>query len=162
LVDASCGDQQRHRLSRAGNRRINRALHIMAIVQLRHDTDGRRYDDRRVAEGKTPLEAMRALKRRLSDVVYRSLVNDQKRQRDSGSPDDGATPGTGPGGHVGAATRSSAAGSNPNAGASDKSLPEPVGPDATPASISGRGRSSSRSRRPSTAPARSRRQAASA
>ena len=81
-LDASSGDQTRHRLSRAGNRRINRALHIMAVVQLRHpSTDGRRYYDRRVAEGKTPMEAMRALKRRLSDVVYRQLVNDQKQQQ---------------------------------------------------------------------------------
>ena len=54
----------------------------MAVVQLRHpSTDGRRYYDRRVAEGKTPMEAMRALKRRLSDVVYRQLVNDQKQQK---------------------------------------------------------------------------------
>src|SRR5213592_3012718 len=75
------GDQQRHRLSRAGNRRINRALHIMAVVQLRHDTDGRRYFDRRVTQGKTKMEAMRALKRRLSDVVYRQLIADQKRLR---------------------------------------------------------------------------------
>src|SRR5512133_1483647 len=61
---------------------INRALHVMAVVQLRHrGTDGRRYYDRRVAEGKTPIEAMRALKRRLSDVVYHQLVADQKRQR---------------------------------------------------------------------------------
>ena len=53
----------------------------MAVVQLRHDTtDGRRYYDRRVAEGKTPIEAMRALKRRLSNVVYRQLVNDQKQK----------------------------------------------------------------------------------
>ena len=80
-LDASSGEQTRHRLSRAGNRRINRALHIMAVVQLRHpNTDGRRYYDRRVAEGKTPMEAMRALKRRLSDVVYRQLVDDQKQQ----------------------------------------------------------------------------------
>jgi transposase len=42
-IDASSGDQQRHRLSRAGNRRINRALHIMAVVQLRHDTEGRAW-----------------------------------------------------------------------------------------------------------------------
>ena len=65
-IDASSGDQNRHRLSRAGNRRINRALHIMAIVQLRHDTQGRRYYRRRLAEGKPPMEALRALKRRLS------------------------------------------------------------------------------------------------
>ena len=43
-LEASSGDQQRHRLSRAGNRRINRALHIMAVVQLRHDTEGRAYN----------------------------------------------------------------------------------------------------------------------
>jgi transposase len=135
-LDASSGDQTRHRLSRAGNRRINRALHIMAVVQLRHpSTDGRRYYDRRVAEGKTPMEAMRALKRRLSDVVYRQLVNDQKRQpaqpADDGDQDSG-TRRTGSEGHLGATTKSSAAGSNPNAGASDKSLSEPANNDATP------------------------------
>src|SRR5437660_78374 len=75
-LDASCGDQQRHRLSRAGNRRINRVLHIMAIVQLRHDTPGRAYYRRRLAEGKTAMEAIRALKRRLSDVIYRHMLRD--------------------------------------------------------------------------------------
>ena len=64
-IDASSGEQNRHRLSRAGNRRINRALHIMAIVQLRRDIEGRRYYRRRLAAGKTPMEALRALKRRL-------------------------------------------------------------------------------------------------
>ncbi|MEU4681504.1 IS110 family transposase, partial [Micromonospora sp. NPDC023737] len=61
-IDASSGEQNRHRLSRAGNRRINRALHIMAIVQLRRDTEGRRYYRRRLAAGKTPMEALRALR----------------------------------------------------------------------------------------------------
>ena len=78
----------------------------MAVVQLRHDTDGRRYFDRRVAEGKTPMEAMRALKRRLSNVVYHQLVADQKHQRRKERK-------AGPEGHAGATTRSSAAGSNP-------------------------------------------------
>jgi transposase len=59
-LEASSGDQKRHRLSRAGNRRINRVLHIMAVVQLRHDTPGRAYYRRRLAEGKTPMEALRA------------------------------------------------------------------------------------------------------
>ena len=132
-LDASSGEQTRHRLSRAGNRKINRALHIMAVVQLRHPgIDGRRYYDRRVAEGKTPMEAMRALKRRLSDVVYRQLVEDQKQQRPREGDQDSEARGTGSEGHMGAATKSSAAGSNPNTGASDKSLPEPVGIDATP------------------------------
>ena len=77
-MDASSGDQNRHRLSRAGNRRINRTLHIMAVVQLRNDTEGRAYYRRKLAAGKTPMEAMRALKRRLSDVVYRRMVADAK------------------------------------------------------------------------------------
>ncbi len=77
-LDASSGEQERHRLSRAGNRRINRVLHIMAVVQLRHDTEGRAYYRRKLAAGKTPMEAMRALKRRLSDVVYKQMVNDAK------------------------------------------------------------------------------------
>jgi transposase len=64
-LDASSGDQTRHRLSRAGNRRINRALHIMATVQLRNPTEGRAYFDAKKAAGKTSMEAIRALKRRL-------------------------------------------------------------------------------------------------
>ncbi len=131
-LDASSGEQTRHRLSRAGNRRINRALHIMAIVQLRHDTDGRRYYDRRVAEGKTPMEAMRALKRRLSDVVYRQLVNDQTQTADGDGEQTAEARRTGPGGHLEATTKSSAASSNPNTDASDQSLSEPVRIDATP------------------------------
>ncbi|HEY3143963.1 MAG TPA: transposase [Acidimicrobiales bacterium] len=112
----SSGDQNRHRLSRAGNRRINRALHIMAIVQLRHDTEGRRYYRRKLAAGKTPMEALRALKRRLSHVVYRQMVADAKRIR------------TGPGGHAGATLTSSAADPIPMIDTSDKSLPGPAKP----------------------------------
>jgi transposase len=69
-LDASSGAQQRHRLSRAGNRRINRTLHIMAVVQLRNPTQGRAFYDARKAGGTPSLMAMRALKRRLSNVVY--------------------------------------------------------------------------------------------
>jgi transposase len=50
----------------------------MAIVQLRHDTPGRAYYRRKLAAGKTPMETLRALKRRLSDVVYRQLVADAR------------------------------------------------------------------------------------
>ena len=119
-LDASSGDQQRHRLSRAGNRRINRVLHIMAVVQLRHDTPGRVYYRRRLTEGKTPMEAMRALKRRLSDVVYRTMVNDAKAVK------------TGPGGQPGATLKSSAASPIPTADSSDKSLPGPAKPKRRP------------------------------
>ena len=69
-LDVSSGDQTRHRLSRAGNRRINRALHIMAVVQLRNPTEGRTYFDAKKAAGKTSMEGharpqTTALQRRL-------------------------------------------------------------------------------------------------
>jgi transposase len=149
-LDASSGDQHRHRLSRAGNRRINPVLHIMAVVQLRTDTEGRRYYDRKVAAGKTNMEAMRCLKRRLSDIVYKQMR------------DDAQSIATGPGGHVGAATGSSAVDSNPDVDASEKSCPGPVNTNATRGTSSRPDRSSARSRRPKTAPARSCRQAQSA
>jgi transposase len=109
-LDASSGEQRRHRLSRAGNRRINRALHIMAIVQIRHDTEGRAYFRRRVAGGKTKMEALRALKRRLSDVVYRQLVADARQAAS-------------PGGHTEATTTSGAADPTPRIDSSDQSQP---------------------------------------
>jgi len=116
-IEASSGDQRRHRLSRLGNRRINRVLHIMAVVQLRHDTPGRTYYRRRLSEGKTTMEAMRALKRHLSDVVYKQMVRDAKRSHTSG---------TGPGGHSGATLQSSADSPIPTAASSDKSQPGPA------------------------------------
>jgi transposase len=147
-IDASSGDQVRHRLSRAGNRQINRALHIMAVVQLRHrGSEGRAYYDRKVAAGKTPREAMRSLKRRLSDIVYHQMVLDARAKA------------AGPGGHVGAAAGSSAAGLHPGAGASEKSLPGPATDDFTPGKTA---HSPGRSRHSPSAPDRRRRQAQSA
>jgi transposase len=137
-LDASSGDQNRHRLSRAGNRRINRVLHIMAVVALRNDTEGRAYYRRRLAAGKTTMEAMRCLKRRLSDLVYRQMTHDARRAR-----------ATGPAGHTGTATGSSVAGSDPCTGASEKSLPGPAANNPTPAPVSKPIRSSASSRRPS-------------
>jgi len=79
-IDASSGEQQRHRLSRAGNRRINHALHMIAVTQLRnHTSTGRAYYDRKLADGKTRKEALRCLRRRLSDVVFRQLIDDHQR-----------------------------------------------------------------------------------
>ncbi len=49
---------------------------MMAVVQLRNATQGRAYYDRKRADGKSPNEAMRCLKRRLSDIVYRAMLND--------------------------------------------------------------------------------------
>jgi len=78
-IDASSGEQVRHRLSRAGNRRINHALHMMAVTQIRYPaTSGRRYYERKRREGKTPKEALRCLKRRLSDLVYYQLLADRR------------------------------------------------------------------------------------
>ena len=124
-LDASSGDNNRHRLSRAGNRRINRVLHVMAIVQLRSDTEGRRYFDRKRAAGKTGMEAMRCLKRRLSDVVYKQMRDDAQRLV------------TGPGGQSGAAGDSCAVDFIPDIDASDQSLPRPAkqhvtAPEKTP------------------------------
>jgi len=78
-IDVSSGDQIRHRLSRAGNRRINHALHMMAVTQIRYPgTPGRLYYKRKWCEGKTPKEALRCLKRRLSDLVYYQLLADRR------------------------------------------------------------------------------------
>jgi transposase len=114
-IDASSGDRVRHRLSRAGNRQINRVLHIMATVELRYPGIGRDYFDRKKAGGKTSMEAMRCLKRRLSDVVYRAMLDDAV-----------ASTETGPGGHRGTTLQSSVAGSHPHTGTSDQSLPGPA------------------------------------
>jgi transposase len=79
-IEFSSGGRVTHRLSRRGNRRLNHALHCAAITQIRHrHSPGRGYYDRKLAEGKTPREAIRALKRRISDVVWRHLVADAQR-----------------------------------------------------------------------------------
>jgi transposase len=77
-LDVSSGEHVRYRLSRSGNRRINHAIHMMAVTQIRNRaSDGRAYYERKRLEGKTGKEALRCLKRRLSDVIYRQLVADQ-------------------------------------------------------------------------------------
>jgi transposase len=75
-IEASSGGNKRHRLNLRGNRILNHAIHIAAVTQLRHDTNGRAYYGKKIAEGKTPKEAIRALKRRISDAVYRRLIAD--------------------------------------------------------------------------------------
>ena len=114
-IDASSGEQVRHRLSRKGNRQINRVLHLMATVQLRNTTEGRAYFDRKKADGKTSMEAMRCLKRRLSDVVYRQLLADAMKPSR-----------TGPRGQTGNDSYSRAAGSHPHTDTSDQPFPGPV------------------------------------
>ena len=120
-LDASSGDQVRQRLSRKGNRQINRVLHTMARVQLRNPTEGRAYYDRKKADGKASMEAMRCVKRRLSDIVFQTMLNDGVRTT-------GTSTRTGPGGQRGDDSDSSAAGSQPRTGSSDKPLPRPPEP----------------------------------
>ena len=79
-VELSSGGRVIHRLSRRGNRQLNHAMHLAALSQIRHpETDGRRYYERKLAEGKTKKEAFRALKRRITDAVYRQLLADARR-----------------------------------------------------------------------------------
>ena len=59
-----------------GNRTLNHALHLAAVTQVAHPTPGRAYYDRKLAEGKSKKEALRALKRRISDTVWRQLQAD--------------------------------------------------------------------------------------
>ena len=75
--ETSSGPKKRHRLNPRGNRQLNHALHVIAMAQISHERAGRVYYERKIAEGKTKKEAMRSLKRRITDVVYRALVADR-------------------------------------------------------------------------------------
>ena len=75
-IEASSGPRVRHRLNPRGNRMLNHAMHMIAVTQVRNDTPGRAYYLRKQAEGKSRKEAMRSLKRRVSDTVYRHLRAD--------------------------------------------------------------------------------------
>jgi transposase len=78
-LEASSGPRKRHRLNPRGNRQLNHALHMTAVTQIRNDTPGRAYYRRKLEEGKSKKEALRALKRRISDAVYRALLVDAER-----------------------------------------------------------------------------------
>src|SRR6478735_4758298 len=75
-IEVSSGEVVRHRLSRAGDRQLNFCLHVMAITQIRQNTPGRAYYLRKRVSRKNQSQAMRCLKRRLADTVYRQLLND--------------------------------------------------------------------------------------
>ena len=79
-VEVSSGNRKIHRLSLRGNRRINYAIHMAAITQIRHKhSDGRACYDKKIAEGKTHKAALRSLKRRISDAIYACLLADALR-----------------------------------------------------------------------------------
>ena len=117
-VEVSSGNRKIHRLSLRGNRRINHAIHMAAITQLRHKhSEGRAYYDKKVAEGKTCKEALRSLKRKVSDAIFARLQADARQAREKG-----------PGGQPGNGSDSSAASSHP-----ERQLfgPATPGPDTT-------------------------------
>jgi len=74
-IEFSSSGRTVHRLSRRGNRTLNHAIHLIAVTQLRHpNSEGRRYYERKLAERHTPREAMRSLKRHISDRVFKHLT----------------------------------------------------------------------------------------
>ena len=118
-VEVSSGNRKIHRLSLRGNRRINHAIHMAAITQLSHKhSEGRAYYEKKLAEGKTHKEALRSLKRKISDAIFARLQADARQAA--------ASRAKGPGGHPGNDSASSAAGYTPHASSSDKPLPDPA------------------------------------
>jgi len=118
-IEVSSGGHKVFRLSRRGNRRLNHAVHMAAVTQISHrHSEGRAYYDRKVKEGKTSKEALRCLKRRISDAIFAHLVADAKRRT--------MTVTAGPGGQKGNGSVSSAAGSHPERQLFGQATPGPV------------------------------------
>ena len=106
-IEVSSGNRRVYRLSRRGNRQLNHAIHMAAVTQIRHrHSEGRTFYDRKIAEGKTPKEALRALKRRVSDALYARLLHDARRAVQEAE--------RGPGGQPGNDSVACAAGSHPD------------------------------------------------
>ena len=104
-AEVSSGNRVIYRLSLRGNRRLNHAIHMAAVTQIRYrHTKGRVCYDKKIAEGKTPKEALRALKRQVSDALYQRMKADARRAAASTA---------GPGGHPGNDSVASAAGLHP-------------------------------------------------
>ena len=104
-IEVSSGPRKIYRLSRRGNRRLNHAMHMAAVTQIGHrHSEGRAYYDNKLAEGKTPKEALRSLKRQISNAMFACLQADAQRA---------AARAQGPGGQTGNDSVASAAGSHP-------------------------------------------------
>src|SRR5450755_4316920 len=129
-IEVSSGNRKTCRLSRRGNRRLNHAVHMAAVTQIRHrHSDGRAYYDKKIAEGKTRKEALRCLKRRVSDAIYARLQADTRRAAAFART-------AGPGGQPGNDSVASAAGSHPENQLFGQATPEPdttLRPPARPA-----------------------------
>ncbi len=125
-IEVSSGNRKTCRLSQRGNRRINHAIHMAAVTQIRHrHSDSRACYDKKVADGKTRKEALRCLKRRLSDAIYARLQADARHA--AGTP-----PVAGPGGQPGNDSDSSAAGSHPADQLFGQATPDPAPPYGPP------------------------------
>ena len=120
-VEVSSGNRKVHRLSPRGNRRINHAIRMAAITQIRHKhSEGRAYYDKKAAEGKTHKEALRSLKRKVSDAIFGRLQADARQAAAASTK--------GPGGQPGNDSDSSAASSHPGRQLFGQATP---GPDTT-------------------------------
>ncbi len=119
-VEVSSGGRKAWRLSLRGNRRLNHAIHMAAVTQIRHThSDGRAYYEKKIAEGKTGKEALRCLKRRISDAIYAALVADARQAAAATCPQ-------GPGGQPGNHFVSRAAGSHPERRLFGQATPGPA------------------------------------
>src|SRR5262249_22427350 len=129
-IEVSSGGRKIHRLSLRGNRRLNHAIHMAAVTQIRYaHSPGRAYFDRKIAEGKTGKEALRALKRQLSDAIYARLQ--------AGAARTGPAQADGPGGQSGNGSVSCAAGSHPGHRLFGQATPGPA-PSLRPAALARR------------------------
>jgi len=118
-IEVSPGNRKVHRLSLRGNRRLNHAIHMAAITQIRYKhSEGRACYDKKTAEGKTPEEALRAVKRQISDAICRCLK--------AGAARIAAASVQGPGGHAGNDSVASAAGSHPERRLFGQATPGPA------------------------------------
>jgi transposase len=103
-IEVSSGGRKIYRLSRRGNRRLNHAIHMAAVTQIRYrHSPGRAYSGKKLAAGKTGKEALRALKRQISDAIFACLQAGAQRAAAAKSP----------GGQPGNHSASRAAGSHP-------------------------------------------------
>ena len=124
-VGVPSGNRKVHRLSLRGNRPINHAIHMAAITQISHKhSPGRAYYDKKIAEGRTRKDALRSLKRRISDAIYARLQADARQAAKASEK--------GPGGQPGNDSDSSAAGLHPEHRLFGQATPEP-GPTPRPA-----------------------------
>jgi len=117
-VEVSSGQRKVYRLSRRGNRRLSHAIHMAAVTQIRHrHSRGRAYYDKKLAEGKTPTEALRALKRQVSNAILPAC------RPTPGAPQ--PVPGAREGSR-GTTLQPARPARTPGTGSSDKPLPGPV------------------------------------